>query len=183
MRPPAPDLKEGSVTAPTAESLQQVAEQNRIAWAIEREYAIQNPAPPKPILPQEVITRAERGWDLHLAKRQLIAKTGEDTYSVPSCSGRGTYTVHYGGTVEDCTCTDYGVHGGKIACKHLTAVALIYARRRRVHSRCEVGGVGSHEKTLVGIRNDHRRGGLMYCLPHHPESLAGTLADLTVVGS
>ena len=31
--------------APTAESLQQVAEQDRIARAIEREYATQNPAP------------------------------------------------------------------------------------------------------------------------------------------
>jgi len=131
---------------------------------------------------QMIAARAERGRDLYLRSRQLITKIGEDTYTVPA-SGGGVYTVRYGADVESCECTDFVVHHGKVACKHLTAVALIYACRRRVHSRCEVCGVGSHEKTLVGIRNDHRRGGLMYCLPHHPESLAGTLADLTVVGS
>jgi hypothetical protein len=150
------------VTAPTAESLQQVAEQNRIARAIEREYAIQNPASPKPILPQEVITRAERGWDLHLAKRQLITQTDENTYTVPGSSAGRPYTVHYGTEdLEDCTCTDFMVQG--IARKHIVAVALIYARRRRVRFRCEVCAVGSDEKTLVGIRNDHRRGGPRYC--------------------
>jgi hypothetical protein len=116
--------------------------------------------------------RAERGWDLHLAKRQLITKTGEDTYTVPAGTGRKSYTVRYGDQAEDCTCTDFGVHGGEVACKHLTAVPLIYARRRRVHSRCEVCGAGSHEKALVGIRNDHRRGGPRYCLPHHPENMS-----------
>jgi hypothetical protein len=53
-------------------------------------------------------SRAKRGRDLYLRSRQLITRTG-----------------------EDCTCTDYGVHQGRIACKHLTAVALLYARRRR----------------------------------------------------
>jgi len=170
--------------APTAESLQQVAEQDRIARAIEREYATQNPAPPKPILPQEIADRADRGWDLYLTKRQLITKAGKDTYTVPSCSGHGTYTVHYGGEsgAEDCTCTDYGVHGDTIACKHLTAVALIYARRRRVHSRCEVCGVGSDEKTLLGIRNDRRRDGPRYCLPHNPESMSLSVGNFVLDG-
>jgi predicted nucleic acid-binding Zn finger protein len=127
---------------------------------------------------EAIASRAERGWDLHLAKRQLITKTGEDTYTVPASAG-GTYTVHYGdeGTDESCECTDYAVNNGRVACKHLTAVALIYARRRRVYSRCEVCGATSSEKTLVGIRNDHRRGGPRYCLPHHPESMSqGVLA-------
>jgi hypothetical protein len=116
-----------------------------------------------------IAERAECGWHLHLRRRQLITRTGEDTYRVPSCSGRGTYTVHYGDKIEDCDCTDFQVH--RIACKHLVAVAFIYARRRRVHSTCKVCGVGSHEKTLVGIKNDHHRGGPRYCLPHHPESM------------
>jgi hypothetical protein len=114
-----------------------------------------------------IAERAERGWDLHLRRRQLIIKTDADTYTVPAESGHKTYTVHYGDQVEDCTCADFGVHRGEVACKHLTAVAFLYARRRRVHSRCEVYGAGSSEKALVGIRNDHRRHGPRYCLPHH----------------
>jgi hypothetical protein len=117
-----------------------------------------------------IAERAERGWDLHLRRRQLIIKTDADTYTVPAESGHKTYTVHYGDQVEDCTCADFGVHRGEVACKHLTAVAFLYARRRRVHSRCEVYGAGSSEKALVGIRNDHRRHGPRYCLPHHPEN-------------
>jgi hypothetical protein len=41
-----------------------------------------------------------------------------------------TYTVHYGGEVEDCTCTDFGVHAGEVACKHLMAVGIMRASRR-----------------------------------------------------
>jgi hypothetical protein len=123
-----------------------------------------------------IAARSMRGWNLYLAKRQLITQTDEDTYTVPA-SGDGTYTVCYGGKVESCECTDYGVHNGAgypgLPCKHLVAVALIYARRRRVHSHCEVCGVSSHKKTLVGLRNDRRRGGPKYCLSHHPESMSG----------
>jgi hypothetical protein len=122
-----------------------------------------------------IASRAMRGWDLYLAKRQLIARTGVDTYTVPASTGRKTYTVHYGGDAEDCECTDYGAHRSELACKHLVAVALIFARRRRVCSRCEVCGVSSREKTLVGLRNDRRRGGPKYCLPHHPDSLGGEI--------
>jgi hypothetical protein len=48
-----------------------------------------------------IASKAQPRLALYLAKRQLIAKTGEDTYSVPSCSGRGRYTVRYDGKVED----------------------------------------------------------------------------------
>src|SRR5215203_5360324 len=85
-----------------------------------------------------VAERAERGWDLYLARRQLITRTGEDTYSVPSSGGPKRYTVTYGGSGEDCECTDFGVNEGRISCKHLVAVALLFAARRRIHSRCEV---------------------------------------------
>jgi hypothetical protein len=123
-----------------------------------------------------IAERAERGWDLYLRRRQLITKIGEDTYTVPAGeTSRGKrYTVHYGDEAkvesETCTCTDFVMHG--LACKHLTAVALMYARRRRVYSRCEVCSTPSSEKALVGIRNDHRRGGPRYCLPHHPENMS-----------
>jgi hypothetical protein len=46
----------------------------------------------------------------------------------------------------------------------------------RQSPRCEVCGVSSHEKTLVGLKNDRRKDGLRYCLPHHPESMAGSEA-------
>jgi hypothetical protein len=40
-------------------------------------------------------------------------------------------------------------------------------------SRCEVCGVSSHEKTLVGLKNDRSKAGPRFCLPHHPDSMAG----------
>jgi hypothetical protein len=42
--------------------------------------------------------------------------------------------------------------------------------------RCEVCGVSSHERTLVGLRNDRRNDGPRFCLPHHPESMAGAVS-------
>jgi hypothetical protein len=50
-----------------------------------------------------IASRAERGRDLYLTKRQLITKTSEDIYTVPASNG-GVYTVHY--DVESCECTD-----------------------------------------------------------------------------
>jgi hypothetical protein len=50
-----------------------------------------------------IASRAERGRDLYLTKRQLITKTGEDIYTVPASNG-GVYTVQY--DVESCECTD-----------------------------------------------------------------------------
>jgi hypothetical protein len=81
------------MTTPTAPTIAQVAEQNRVARAIEREDAIQNPVPPEPNLSQEIIVRAERGWDLHLTKRQLITKVGTDTYRVPATKRGRFYEV------------------------------------------------------------------------------------------
>jgi len=117
------------MTAPTT-SLQQATEQHRIAQANERECAIQNPEPVRPVLPQEITSRLERGYQLWLTGRARITHVEGDTYVVPSCTGSGFYTVHYSGEVEDCTCTDYQVHRGEVACKHLVAVALIHACRR-----------------------------------------------------
>ena len=96
-------------------------------------------------------SRAMRGWDLYLAKRQLIARTGEDIYTVPASTGRKTYTVHYGGDAEDCECTDYGAHRSELACKHLTAVALLYATRRRRPStvRKLAGAIGVEPQGFI----------------------------------
>jgi hypothetical protein len=75
-----------------------------------------------------IADRAKRGRDLYLRRRQLITRTGEDTYTVPG--SRGRYEVRYGDKVESCECVDFGVHCGELACKHLVAVALFYASRR-----------------------------------------------------
>jgi ribosomal protein S14 len=53
----------------------------------------------------------------------------------------------------------------------------------RESRRCEVCGVSSHEKTLVGLKNDRRRNGSRFCLPHHPESLAGSVLSVALVGA
>ena len=45
----------------------------------------------------------------------------------------------------------------------------------REASRCEVCGFSSHEKALVGLRNDRRRNGPRFCLTHHPDSMAGSV--------
>jgi hypothetical protein len=40
---------------------------------------------------------------------------------------------------------------------------------------CEVCGIPATEVTLIGLKNDRRREGPRYCLPHHPDSLNGRL--------
>jgi hypothetical protein len=121
--------------------------------------------PAEKSITQMIAERAERGSQLYLTSRQLIARTGADTYTVPA-SGDGAYTVRYGADREDCTCTDFGIHRGELACKHLTAVALIYAARRRRRSRpsCFAGAVtlsyeedGVEHKVAVPCRRCNAR--------------------------
>jgi hypothetical protein len=40
---------------------------------------------------------------------------------------------------------------------------------------CAVCGFAATEVTLIGLKNDRRRQGLRYCLPHHPDFLNGRL--------
>jgi len=47
--------------------------------------------------------------------------------------------------------------------------------------RCAVCGVSSSVKTLVGLKNDRRRNGPKFCLPHHPDSMAGSLRSGSLV--
>jgi hypothetical protein len=48
---------------------------------------------------------------------------------------------------------------------------------------CEVCGVSSYEKTLVGIRNDRRKDGPRFCVPHHPESMTASVGPASLVGA
>jgi hypothetical protein len=123
----------------------------------------------RPDIAQMIATRAERGHDLYIRKRQLIVRTGEDTYLVPG-SGKRSYRVHYGDGREGCECADWQVNRGALACKHVVSVALMFAVRRRRVRRCEACGAPATEKTLVGLEGDRRREGPRWCLPHHPAS-------------
>ena len=49
--------------------------------------------------------------------------------------------------------------------------------------RCEVCVVSSYEKSLVGLRNDRRKDGPRFCLPHHPESMAASVGPASLVGA
>jgi hypothetical protein len=51
----------------------------------------------------------------------------------------------------------------------------------RKGSRCEVCGVSSHEKPLLGLRNDYRPNGPRFCLTHHPNSMAGSVQAFALV--
>ena len=79
---------------------------------------------------KKVAERSERGQKLFQTQKHLINRINADTYSVPSCSTDEHYTVDYGERVEDCTCIDFGMNRGEIACKHLAAVAIMHAARR-----------------------------------------------------
>ena len=88
------------------------------------------PKAPEKNIAEMIAERSMRGRQLYLTKRSLITKINEDTYTVPSGAGKGSYTVRYGGEVERCECIDYQVHRGLISCKHLVAVGVGNAARR-----------------------------------------------------
>jgi hypothetical protein len=86
---------------------------------------VAHPAPPTTT---NLNARAERALELYRERGEEISSLGEDTFEVPSCTGRGVYIVRYGGEVEACTCKDFEIRGE--ACKHLLAVGIMHARRR-----------------------------------------------------
>jgi hypothetical protein len=53
----------------------------------------------------------------------------------------------------------------------------------RKGSHCKVCGISSHEKALMGLRNDYRPNGPRFCLPHHPNSMAGSAQSFAFVGA
>ncbi len=74
------------------------------------------------------LTREARGIQLFEERGDEIQQLGRGLYSVPSCTGRGDYLVHYSAEAESCQCKDFEF--GHV-CKHLYAVALFAAKRRR----------------------------------------------------
>jgi hypothetical protein len=84
--------------------------------------------------PEKSSARAERALELYRDHGRDIERVAPDVYLVPSCSGEGTYRVHYG-EIEACECKDFEfAHGdsfsGAFACKHILAVGILNAKRR-----------------------------------------------------
>lgn len=73
-------------------------------------------------------TREERGLELYRTRGHEIRQFGTGLYRVPSCSGEGFYTVNY--LDEWCTCPDHS-HHPETNCKHILAVGVLVAKRRR----------------------------------------------------
>jgi hypothetical protein len=74
----------------------------------------------------ECTIRAERALKLYEDRGHLIHQFGTGLYRVPSCSGKGFYTVDY--LEERCTCPDFEYRGE--VCKHIYAVGISRAIRR-----------------------------------------------------
>lgn len=69
-----------------------------------------------------------------------IRLIGGGRYSVPSCSGTGSYVVDLSGEEEICECPD------KVRpCKHLVAGTIFRARRRADMRRAREGATGACE--------------------------------------
>ena len=77
------------------------------------------------------LAREARGIALYEERGDEIQQLRVGLYSVPKCSRRGDYLVEYGAGVESCECKDFEFHGERYACKHLIAVAIFYAKRRK----------------------------------------------------
>lgn len=84
-------------------------------------------------------TRELRALELYRTRGHGIRKVspGEDLYLVPSCTGRGSYTVDYGD--ETCNCPDFRHRGEN--CKHIYAVGISLAKRRGRVCACIDGWV------------------------------------------
>jgi SWIM zinc finger len=94
--------------------------------------------------------RDQRALDLYRDHVDDIEAIGGDLYLVPSCSSSGSYLVDY--ARETCNCGDfiYRLHEGEDGnCKHLLAVGILRATRRRLHA-CNGGWVSMGVETAGG---------------------------------
>jgi hypothetical protein len=73
-------------------------------------------------------SREARALDLYRERGAEIVRTGPWTYLVPSMSGGEPYAVNY--KRECCDCADALRHSD-LNCKHLLAVAVKRAKKRR----------------------------------------------------
>jgi hypothetical protein len=71
-------------------------------------------------------TRELRALELYRRRGHEIRHVGEDLYLVPSCTGRGFYSVDY--REEACDCPDSLRR--RENCKHILAVGIYHAKHR-----------------------------------------------------
>jgi SWIM zinc finger len=92
-------------------------------------------------------TRELRALELYRTRGHEIRKIEKDLYLVPSCAGRGSYTVDY--RLETCGCPDFRNRG--LNCKHILAVGIHVAKRRSSGRPCAcIGGW-----VFVGYADEH----------------------------
>jgi hypothetical protein len=82
-------------------------------------------------------TREERALELYRTRGHEIRHVGQDLYLVPSCTGRGFYSVDY--REETCDCPDHEIR--KENCKHILAVGIYHAKHRQRPHACTDGVV------------------------------------------
>jgi hypothetical protein len=86
-------------------------------------------------------TRELRALELYRTRgheiRQASSEAGQDLYLVPSCTGRGFYSVDY--REETCDCPDHEIRGEN--CKHILAVGIYHAKHRQRPHACNDGWV------------------------------------------
>ncbi len=87
--------------------------------------------------PARTDTRERRGLELYRTRGHEIHQASEDLYLVPSCTGRGFYSVDY--REETCDCPDF-THSRE-NCKHILAVGVLVAKRRQRPHACNDGWV------------------------------------------
>src|SRR5829696_3995189 len=71
--------------------------------------------------------RELRALELYRTRGHEIRHVGQDLYLVPSCTGRGFYSVDY--REETCDCPDHEIRGEN--CKHILAVGIYHAKHRK----------------------------------------------------
>jgi hypothetical protein len=82
-------------------------------------------------------TRELRALELYRTRGHEIRQSAEDLYLVPSYTGRGFYSVDY--REETCDCPDFLRR--RENCKHILAVGVLAAKRRRRPHVCNDGWV------------------------------------------
>jgi SWIM zinc finger len=87
--------------------------------------------------PAHPSTREQRGLELYRTRGPEIrqASPGQDLYLVPSCTGRGFYSVDY--REETCDCPDF-THRRE-NCKHILALAIAIAKGSIAHPELAAG--------------------------------------------
>jgi hypothetical protein len=81
-------------------------------------------------------TRELRALELYRTRGHEIREISTDVFEVPSCAGEGPYRVDY--SEETCDCPDFAHR--RENCKHILAVGVRVAKRRKRCNPCACNG-------------------------------------------